>query len=154
MKRRSTKSCGANIFGEMVERFKAHAWKACEVNSLRRFKSCSLRHGRNILWFWDFSNTTYCVFFLSQLKFWPIFGSNLGQNCIRVKKFRSIFTFSNGIYFLFGVARNSYIKQSVKDFGGNLVARDSQINTKKQWFYCFSCSSFWLLTGNFWLQNS
>ena len=27
----------------MVERFKAHAWKACEVNSLRRFKSCSLR---------------------------------------------------------------------------------------------------------------
>ena len=26
----------------MVERFKAHAWKACEVNSLRRFKSCSL----------------------------------------------------------------------------------------------------------------
>ena len=29
--------------GEMVERFKAHAWKACEVNSLRRFKSCSLR---------------------------------------------------------------------------------------------------------------
>ena len=26
----------------MVEWFKAHAWKACEVNSLRRFKSCSL----------------------------------------------------------------------------------------------------------------
>ena len=33
-------------FGEMVERFKAHAWKACEVNSLRRFKSCSLRQLR------------------------------------------------------------------------------------------------------------
>ena len=30
----------------MVERFKAHAWKACEVNSLRRFKSCSLRQWR------------------------------------------------------------------------------------------------------------
>ena len=30
----------------MVERFKAHAWKACEVNSLRRFKSCSLRQAK------------------------------------------------------------------------------------------------------------
>lgn len=28
----------------MAERFKAHAWKACEVDSLRRFESCSLRH--------------------------------------------------------------------------------------------------------------
>ena len=31
------------IFAEMAERFKAHAWKACEVKSLRRFESCSLR---------------------------------------------------------------------------------------------------------------
>ena len=30
----------------MVERLKAHAWKACEVNSLRRFKSCSLRQSK------------------------------------------------------------------------------------------------------------
>ena len=31
------------INAEMAERFKAHAWKACEVTSLRRFESCSLR---------------------------------------------------------------------------------------------------------------
>lgn len=77
--------------------------------------------------------TQHIVSFFFSTQFFDPF---LGQNCIRIKKFRSIFTFSNGIYFLFGVARYSeikpIIKQSVKDFGGNLVARDSQINPKKQ----------------------
>ena len=35
------------IYAEMVEWFKAHAWKACEVKSLRRFESCSLRQNDN-----------------------------------------------------------------------------------------------------------
>lgn len=45
--------------GEMVERFKAHAWKACEVNSLRRFKSCSLRQEQSRL---NFVDEMYYIF--------------------------------------------------------------------------------------------
>lgn len=30
-------------YGQMVEWFKAHAWKACDVNSIRRFESSSVR---------------------------------------------------------------------------------------------------------------
>ncbi len=71
-----------NRYGEMVERFKAHAWKACEVNSLRRFKSCSLRHRRS---FGSLkarrikSTGFYVIFNFVFITSFPNFGEKLGK---------------------------------------------------------------------------
>lgn len=44
--------------------------------------------------------TQHIVSFFFSTQFFDPF---LGQNCIRIKKFRSIFAFSNGIYFCLGL---------------------------------------------------